>query len=81
LKQAVKNMRVLPATVRSVLAVTAVTLVMSSDAPNAQARDFFSSFFNALSGRPPEPAQPALGYNGAGDSQFPPSGSGGRSTA
>lgn len=78
-------MRVLSATVRSVLAVAAVTMIMSSDLPNAQARDFFSSFFSTLSGRPPEPAQPALGYNGAGDTQFPPqmtpSSGGGRTTA
>lgn len=58
--------------VRSVLAVAAVTVVMSSDAPNAQARDFFTSFFNTLAGRPEPASQPALGYNGSGDLQFPP---------
>ena len=82
-------MRVLLSTcARSVLAVVAVTAVMSGDASNAQARDFFSSFFNTLAGRPEPAPQPALGYNGAGDLQFPPqapppgaSGGGGRSMA
>lgn len=83
-------MRVLLSTgARAVLAVVAVTVVMSSDAPNADARDFFSSFFDTLSGRPEPASRPALGYSGSGELQFPPpqmappatSGGGGRSTA
>lgn len=59
---------------RSLIAVAAVTIVMSAGAPNALARDFFSSFFDVLSGRPPAPAQPLLGYRGSGDMPFPPPG-------
>lgn len=73
---------------RSALAVVAVAVVVSGDTRNAQARDFFSSFFNTLSGRPEPASQPALGYNGSGDVQFPPqsappsaTGGGGRSMA
>jgi hypothetical protein len=79
-------MRILNTSVRFVLAASAAIAVMSSDAPNAYARDFFSSFFNTLIGRPEPPSQPALRYNG--DMQLPPqaapqapSGHGGRSTA
>jgi hypothetical protein len=45
---------------------------VSSSVPSAQARDFFSNFFDVLSGRPPARSEPALGYNGATDPQFPP---------
>lgn len=81
------NMRALSSIgLRSALAVAAVAAVMSSDAPSAYARDFFSSFFDTLSGRP-QPSQPAMGYSSGGDVQFPPqaapqaSSGGGRSTA
>ena len=73
---------------RSVLVVAVVTAVVSGDAPNAQARDFFVSLFGALSGRPPPPPRPAMGYGAPPDSQFPPQAAppatrsdGGRSTA
>ena len=73
---------------RSALAVAAVTAIMSGDAPNAQARDFFVSLFDALSGRPPPPSRPAMGYGAPPVSQFPPQAAppatpsgGGRSTA
>lgn len=82
------KMRTLLSTgIRSVAAVAAVTIVMIGDAPDSHARDFFSSFFGVLSGRPPEPSRPPLGYSGSGDAQFPPKaqpaqpGGGGRSTA
>jgi hypothetical protein len=82
------NMRpLLSIGIRSALAVAAVTVVMSSDTPSASARDFFSSFFDTLSGRPAAPSQPALSYGGSNDTMFPPqvapraSSGGGRSTA
>jgi hypothetical protein len=73
-------------TLRSALAVAAVTAVIGSSAPSAYARDFFTSFFNTLSGRPTPPSVPALGYNGSGDLPFSPqtnapATSGGRSMA
>jgi hypothetical protein len=78
-------MRILNTSLRFVVAAAAVAAVMGSDAPTAHARDFFSSFFNTLIGRPEPPSQPALGYN---DMQFPSQGSprastgyGGRGTA
>jgi hypothetical protein len=49
-----------------------VIAVLGSNASSATARDFFTSFFNTLAGRPDTPSQPALGYNGVGDTQFPP---------
>lgn len=79
-------MRILSTSLRFVIAAAAVAAVIGADAPSAYARDFFSSFFNTLAGRPEPPSQPPLGYNG-GDMQFPPpgaqapSGYGGRSTA
>jgi hypothetical protein len=80
-------MTILKTSVRFAVAAVAVAAYMGSDTPRAHARDFFSSFFNTLSGRPEEPSQPALGYNG-GDAPFaspaPPQvsgGYGGRSTA
>lgn len=67
------NMRALLSTgARSALAVAAVTVVMGSNPPSAHARDFFSSFFNMLSGRPSLPSQPTLGFSDWGDTQFPP---------
>jgi Protein of unknown function (DUF2865) len=80
-------MRILNTSLRLAVAATAVATVMSADAPSAYARDFFSSFFNTMIGRPETPPpQPALGYNG--DMQFPARGApqappsyGGRSTA
>jgi hypothetical protein len=83
------NMRpLLSIGVRAALAVVAMTAVMSSDTPRAYARDFFTSFFDTLSGRPPDRSRPALGYSGSGgDVMFPPqaaqapSSGGGRSTA
>lgn len=59
---------------RSLSAAAAVTIVMSADAPNALARDLFSSFFDILSGRPPPPARPPLGYSGSREMPFPPQG-------
>jgi hypothetical protein len=77
--------------VRSALAVAAVAAVMSGGTPSASARDFFTSFFDVLSGRPPDRSRPALGYSGSGGALFPPqtapqaaqapSSGGGRSTA
>lgn len=74
--------------IRSALAVAAVAAIVSSDVPTAQARDFFSSFFDTLSGRPPAPSRPAMGYSDPGETLFPPqvapqapSSGGGRSTA
>jgi hypothetical protein len=78
-------MHALSTCLRPALAVAAVTVVMSSSVPGASARDFFTSFFNTLSGRPAAPAEPALGYLGPGDPQLPPQAapatSGGRSMA
>jgi hypothetical protein len=80
-------MRILSTSIRFVVGAAAVAAVVGSGAPNAQARDFFSSFFNTMIGRPEPPSQPTLGYNG-GDmpprSQAPPqasTGYGGRGTA
>jgi hypothetical protein len=53
--------------VRSALAIAAMTAVMSSHLPSASARDFFTSFFDTLSGRPPDPSRPALGYGDSND--------------
>jgi hypothetical protein len=55
--------------VRLLLTAAAVTAVIGGSVPTASARDFFSSFFGALTGRS-EP-QRALGYNGEGDMQYP----------
>ena len=73
---------------RTILAIAAITVVVCGDVPAAHARDFFSSFFEILSGRPPSPPQQrALGYNDSGDPQFQPQHpgtpavSGGRSAA
>lgn len=71
------------------LVAAAVTAVVGGAPPSAQALDFFSSLFDALSGRPPPPpSRPAMGYSAPGESQFPPqaappaaSSGGGRSTA
>jgi hypothetical protein len=65
-----------PTVVRYALAFAAMAAVMSSSLPVAEARDFFSSFFDVLSGRPPPPSARALGYNGQGDSQSAPQASG-----
>jgi Protein of unknown function (DUF2865) len=80
-------MRILNSSVRFVIAAAAVAVVMGSDAPSAHARDFFSSFFNTLIGRPEPSSQPAIGYNGD-DVQLPSpaaprasTGFGGRGTA
>lgn len=79
-------MRNLIASVRPAVTAVAVVAVMGSTAPTAHARDFFSSFFNTLIGRPEQPSRPALGYNG--DTQLPSRGApqaatgyGGRGTA
>jgi hypothetical protein len=76
-------MRILNTSIRFVVAAAAAATVIGSSAPSAHARDFFSSFFNTLIGRPEPPAQPALGYNE--DMQLPPQGApqgyGGRGTA
>jgi DNA-binding cell septation regulator SpoVG len=72
--------------IRFPLAAAVVIGAMSSFGPSASARDFFSSFFNTLVGRPEPPSRPALGYHG-GDMEFPQSvpqastGYGGRGTA
>jgi len=73
---------------RIALAAAAVTAVVGSSVQAAHARDFFSSFFEVLSGRPASPPpQRALGYNDPNDAQFPaqqpsaPTVSAGRSTA
>jgi Protein of unknown function (DUF2865) len=79
-------MHILNTSLRLAAAAAAVAAVMSADAPSAYARDFFSSFFNTMIGRPETPPQPAFGYNG--DMQLPARGApqaaaghGGRSTA
>jgi hypothetical protein len=69
--------------VRVAAAGAVAAVVIGSDAPAAQARDFFSSFFGALSGRPSPPPQPSFGN--PGDPFSPqasaPAPSGGRSTS
>ena len=74
--------------IRIAAAVAAIAVVATVDIPGAHARDFFSSFFGGLSGRPAP--QPALGFGNSGDVQFPPqapqagapvASGGGRSTA
>ena len=55
---------------RVALAAAAVTAVVGSSMQTAHARDFFSSFFETLSGRPPP--QRALGYNDPADPQSSP---------
>lgn len=68
----------------SVAAFAALTILVGGHTPNAQARDFFSSFFDTLSGRPQPPSQPALPFNGPGDLIAPPQAApsgGGRGTA
>jgi hypothetical protein len=67
-----KPRAMLSTALRSALLVAAVTAAVSSSVPSAQARDFFSNFFDMLSGRPPARSDPALGYNGSTDPQFPP---------
>jgi hypothetical protein len=52
-------MRSLSIAVRFAAAGAVAAVVISCDAQTAQARDFFSSFFGALSGRPPPPPQPS----------------------
>jgi hypothetical protein len=83
-------MRASPSTAfRIALAAAAVTAVVGSGVQAAHARDFFSSFVDVLSGRPPPPPQPqrALGYNDPADPQSlprqpsAPAVSAGRSTA
>jgi hypothetical protein len=74
-------------TFRIALAAAAVTAVVGGGMQAAHARDFFSSFFEVLSGRPASPPpQRALGYSAPGDAQFPqqpgaPAASAGRSMA
>jgi Protein of unknown function (DUF2865) len=57
-------MRILNTSVRFIVAAAAVAAIVGSSAPSAHARDFFTSFFNTLAGRPEPPSAPALGYNG-----------------
>ena len=64
-------MRTSTTSIRYLLAAAAVITVVASNAPDATARDFFSSFFNAITGREEPSPQPALRYNGAGDMQPP----------
>lgn len=52
-------------------AAAATVGLLVAGAPNAQAGDFFASFFDTLSGRPPPP-QRALNYGGGDASIFPP---------
>jgi hypothetical protein len=73
---------------RIALAAAAVTAVVGSGVQTAYARDFFSSFFEVLNGRPSSPPpQRALSYSDPGDPQSSPqqprasAGSTGRSTA
>lgn len=70
---------------RVLMTAAAVSLAVSG-APRAEARDFFSSFFDTLSGRPEPYSRPALSYSG--DAPLAPAaapqataGYGGRSTA
>ena len=80
-------MRTKATSVRFLLTAAAVATVIGGGMPSASARDFFSSFFNALTGRPEQPSQQVLGYNGDGDTQLPASAKqgapsyGGRSSA
>lgn len=57
--------------VRLLLATAAVAAVIGGSVQSASARDFFSSFFNTLAGRPDPAPQRALGYNGHVDMQLP----------
>jgi Protein of unknown function (DUF2865) len=71
--------------IRLAAAVASMAAVATADAPAAHARDFITSFFSGLSGRPAP--QPALGFGNTGDIQFPPqpgarvASGGGRGTA
>lgn len=68
--------------VRLAAAGAVATAVMAGEAPSAQARDFFSSFFGALSGRPSPPQQPSLfGDPGDPPRDAPAASGSGRSTA
>jgi len=60
-------MRNTATSVRLLLTAAAVVAVIGGSVPSASARDFFSSFFSALSGRPEQPR--ALSYNGDGEPQ------------
>ena len=65
-------MRRLPGNRFRLLIATAVIAVgLGADAPGAQARDFFTSFFGALTGPPQQRQQPAFGFGNPGDAQYP----------
>jgi len=66
-------MRASSRSIRYLLAGAAILAVVGSNASSATARDFFSSFFDTLAGRPEALSKSALGYNGTSDTQqFPP---------
>jgi hypothetical protein len=75
-------MRMLSVAVRLATAGAVATAVIVSEAPSAQARDFFSSFFGSLSGRPSPPPQPSFGNPGdSPQTDAPVASGGGRSMA
>lgn len=78
-------MRALSTLTRTLVAAATFSVGLGSEVPRADARDFFSSFFEALSGRTPARSSQSLGFSGPADAQSPPQaaqpGYGGRSTA
>jgi hypothetical protein len=65
-------MRALAIPVRTLVAAAALIAATASEMPRAAARDFFSSFFNTLSGRPdPQNSQPSLSFGAPGTDNLP----------
>lgn len=74
-------MRTLSIAAHLAAAGVVAAVVVGGGAPAAQARDFFSSFFGALTGRPSPPPQSPFGFGGAPQADAPSPSAGGRSTA